>query len=171
MSEKMKKQQTLMGKKIEDKNPNDDVFTPEPIAEKIVKMFQPTGRILEPCKGKGAFMKYLPNGTEWCEITEGRDFFDYKEKVDWLVTNPPYSIFNKFLEHSFEIADNVVFLTPVAKVLKSWGTIMKIKQYGGIKKIWFVPANRCGFPFGFPCGAFHFQRNYKGSMEVDYDEE
>lgn len=164
-------QQSLMGNAVKDENPNDNVYTPDKIAKLIVSMFPLSGRILEPCRGKGAFFKYMPEGADWCEITEGKDFFDYKQPVDWIITNPPYSTFNEFLKHSFEIADNVVFLTPIAKVLKSWGTIMEIKAYGGIKKIWFCPANRCGFPFGFPCGAFHFQRNYKGCIEVDYAKE
>ena len=167
----MHKQGTLGGEAIEDKNPNDDVHTPDKIAKFIVQTFSPTGKVLEPCRGKGAFYKYLPEGSDWCEISEGRDFFDYKQNVDWIVTNPPYSKFDKFLDHSFAIAENVVFLAPISKVMKSWGTIMKIKQFGGIKKIWFVPARRCGFAFGFPCGAFHFQRNYRGPIEIEYADE
>jgi len=158
-------------KKYEGLNPNDVVFTPELIAQRIVEMFKPKGKILEPCKGEGAFLKFLPKDTLWCEITEGKDFFDFNDKVDWIITNPPYSNFDKFLEHSFELAENVVFLVPIAKVLKSWGTIMQIKKYGGIKKIYFIPANRCGFPFGFPCGVFHFVKDYKGLVEIEYAEE
>lgn len=150
-----------------DLNPNDVVFTPDKISKFIVELFNPTGKILEPCSGEGAFLRYLPTA-EWCEITKGRDFFDYNEKVDWIVTNPPYSNFDRFLEHSFELADNVVFLVPVAKVLKSWGTIQKIKRYGGIVSVWLVPASRCGFPFGFPAGAFHFKKDYKGATQFLY---
>jgi len=116
-------------------------------------------------------LRYLPADTDWCEITKGRDFYDYKEKVDWVFTNPPYSDFNHFLEHSFELAQNVMLLVPVAKVFKSWGTMLTIKRYGGIKSIWFIPASRCGFPFGFPCGAFHFKRGYQGDMSISYAEE
>ena len=106
-------------------NKNDIVFTPDEIAEKLVKMFKPTGKILEPCKGEGAFMKFLPKNTDWCEIADGRDFFDYTKKVDWIITNPPYSNFDDFLKHSMEVANNIVFLVPIAKMLKSWGTIKK----------------------------------------------
>ena len=38
----------------------------------MVEFFKPSGRILEPCKGDGVFLKYLPSA-EWCEIQEGRD--------------------------------------------------------------------------------------------------
>ena len=110
-------------------NKNDVVFTPNKFAKKICSMFPISGDVLEPCRGEGAFMKYLPKNTEWCEITEGRDFFDYNKKVDWIVTNPPYSVFDHFLDHSFELADNVVLLIPVAKVLKSMGTVRKIFDF------------------------------------------
>jgi hypothetical protein len=162
------KQFSLLNQPIEDKNPNDDVFTPDNIAKLIVDYFKPVGKILEPCKGKGAFLKALPKGTDWCEITEGKDFFEYKKHVDWIVTNPPYSTFNKFLDHSFEVADNVLFLAPIYKLFKSWEVMMKIKAYGGVVNILMLPAHKCGFNFGFPCGAFHFQKGYLGSTLIRY---
>lgn len=165
----MARQTNIMGEKLEDKNPNDDVFTPEPIAKAIIEMFKPQGTMLEPCKGKGAFLKFMPNA-DWCEITEGRDFFEYKEKVDWIITNPPYSSYDKFLEHSFELAENIVFLVPLGKVFNSWERLEKIKKWGGIKKIWIIgTGNKCGFPFGFPCGAFYFKKGYTGAnIEIVY---
>ena len=150
---------------VADVNPNDIVYTPDAVAKMIVDEFKPTGRILEPCKGGGAFMRYLPEGSEWCEIREGRDFFEFKEPVDWIVSNPPYSNWERWLAHSFEIATNIVYLVPIAKVFKSMGTVRSIYEYGGIVKALFMPAGKAGFPFGFPCGAFHFQRGYKGPME------
>lgn len=146
-------------------NPNDVVFTPREIARAMVEYLSPSGKILEPCKGEGVFMDYLPTDTDWCEITEGRDFYDYHKKVDWIVTNPPYSDFNNFLEHSFELAENVGLLLPVAKVFKSMGTIRIIKKFGWFPKLWILPANKCGFPFGFPCGIFHFKKGYSGLTE------
>jgi hypothetical protein len=144
-------------------NKNDIVFTPDWLAEKIVSMFDIGGIVLEPCKGEGAFMKYLPPDTEWCEIADGRNFYDYTKKVDWIVTNPPYSDFNRFLEHSFELADNIVLLVPVAKLMKSMGTLTSIFSYGGIVSCHFLPASKAGFPFGFPCGIYYLKRGYTGS--------
>lgn len=160
-----------MIKKYSDLNPNDVVFTPEKITKYLIELFEPQGKILEPCSGEGAFLKYLPKDTEWCEITKGKNFFDYNKKVDWIITNPPYSNYDNFLSHSMELSDNIVFLVPIAKMLKSWGTIKKIAEYGGIKKVWFSKASKCGFPFGFPVGAFHLKRNYKGQTEIIYDPE
>lgn len=142
-------------------NKNDVVFTPTKFTKKICSMFPISGDVLEPCRGEGAFMKYLPKNSEWCEITEGKDFFDYNKKVDWIVTNPPYSVFDHFLDHSFELADNIVLLIPVAKVLKSMGTIRKVFDFGFVS-CHFFPSSDAGFPFGFPCGVFYFKKNYNG---------
>jgi len=165
----MKKDLNLFGlqNKYRDMNPNDVVFTPKEIAEYVVKWANPSGFILDPCAGGKVFYKNFPTKKrDWCEIADGKDFFDWEKEVDWIISNPPYSNFDKFLDHSFEIAENVVYLTPVAKVFKSWGIIKRIFDYGGIVKIWLVPANRCGFPFGFPVGAFHFKRGYSGETKI-----
>ncbi|MEK6879502.1 MAG: hypothetical protein AABY22_07845, partial [Nanoarchaeota archaeon] len=153
-------------------NPNDVVFTPDWLAKQICEMFEITGEVLEPCKGEGVFLKYLPENTEWCEIVDGKNFYDYHKKVDWLVTNPPYSDFNRFLEHSFELAENIILLVPLAKMFKSMGTIKTIMNYGGFVSILFLPSSKAGFPFGFPSGIFHIKKDYKGETlfkELNYD--
>lgn len=143
-------------------NKNDVVFTPDWMAEKICSMFDINGTILEPCKGEGVFLKYLPDNTEWCEIAEGRNFYDYDKSIDWIVTNPPYSDFNRFLEHSFELANDIVLLVPVAKMMKSMGALKLVFDYGGIVSCHFIGGSRAGFPFGFPVGIYHLQRGYVG---------
>lgn len=147
-------------------NPNDVVFTPDWLAEKICNLFPIGGRVLEPCKGEGVFLNYLPPDTDWCEITEGRNYYDYHKKVDWIVTNPPYSDFNRFLDHSFELAENIVLLTPVAKLFKSMGTLRKIFEYGGFVEIHTLPASKAGFAFGFPVAVYYIKRDYKGFTKI-----
>ena len=94
-------------------NPNDIVFTPDWLAKLICSMYDIKGKVLEPCKGEGAFLKYLPEDTDWCEITEGKNYYDYNKQVDWVVTNPPYSDFNRFLKHTFNLSKNVLLLVPM----------------------------------------------------------
>ena len=147
-------------------NKNDVVFTPDWLAETICKMFDIKGIVLEPCKGEGSFLKHLPENTEWCEIVDGRNYYDYNKKVDWIVTNPPYSDFNRFLDHSFELAENIVLLVPIAKMFKSMGTIKKILTYGNIVSIHLLPASKAGFSFGFPCGIFYIKRGYDGDTTI-----
>jgi len=148
-------------------NPNDVVFTPDWLAEKICNMFPIKGQVLEPCKGEGVFLKYLPKNTEWCEIADGINFYDYVKEVDWIVTNPPYSDYNRFLEHSFELAENIVLLVPVAKMFKSMGTLKSILNYGGFVSIHILPASKAGFPFGFPCAIYYLKRGYKGTTNIN----
>lgn len=152
-------------------NPNDIVFTPNWLAGHICGMFPISGKVLEPCKGEGAFLKYLPLDSDWCEIADGKNYYDYNKKVDWIVTNPPYSDFNRFLDHSFELSDNIILLVPGAKIFKSMGTIKKIFNYGGIVSIQWLPASKAGFPFGFPCGIVYLKRNYRGDTKLSLIEE
>lgn len=116
-------------------NPNDIVFTPDRISKSIIDFLQPNGFCLDPCKGDGAFYRHFPTSDkDWCEIKEGRDFFDYTNKVNWIIGNPPYSIFEKFLEKAFEIADNVAYLVPTNKIFQRQLIMNRINKWGGGKK-------------------------------------
>ena len=52
---------------------DDVVFTPPEVAKAMVGHFSPSGRMLDPCRGDGAFHQ-LMDGADYCEIQEGRDF-------------------------------------------------------------------------------------------------
>ena len=88
---------------------DDVVMTPEDLAIKLIEHFKPQGKGLEPCRGTGNIWNHLDNA-DWCEITEGKDFFDYSEHVDYIFTNPPWSQVRKFLLHSYELADEIYML-------------------------------------------------------------
>ena len=99
-------------------NPSDVVYTPVNVAKAIIKHLNPSGICLDPCMGDGAFYNNLPEPRQWCEIDRGVDFLETNVKVDWVIGNPPYSIFLEFLEHSFKIANNVSFLVPTNKIFQ-----------------------------------------------------
>lgn len=146
--------------------PKDIVYTPDFMAKEIVDIFRPTGRVLEPCAGDGAFLKYLP-AAEWCEIERGKDFFLWNTPVDWIIGNPPYSIFNTWLRHSFTIAENIVYLIPLNKIFNDFGMLRDIHSYGGIVKVYAIGrGEKINFPMGYAVGAVHFQRGYKGKTEI-----
>jgi hypothetical protein len=132
----------------------------------MVSFFKPSGQILEPCKGDGVFLKYMPTA-EYCEIAEGKDFFAWTKQVNWVVGNPPYSAFGKWILHAMAISENVVYLVPCAKPfyseklfreMQSWGKIKHMRVYGSGSKL--------GFPIGFVIGAIHFQKGWFGAMET-----
>ena len=149
---------------------SDKVYTPETIAKALIEKLpiKDSDILLDPCRGKGAFYNNFPelNVKLYCEIDEGIDFFDFDKKVDWIISNPPYSIYDSFINHCFELSDNVALLVPFSKVASSMKRIKAIKEYGGIRNIWFLSAGRCGFPFGFPCGFIWYQRGYNDSWNV-----
>ena len=147
--------------------PNDNIYTPRKISKQIIDLYDIKGKILDPFRGDGSFYDQYPENIEkdWCEIDNDKNFFDYKDKVDWIISNPPYSMFKEILAHSFTIADNVVYLVPLSKVVSSMGAIRKILAYGNIKSIHIITASKCGFPFGFPACAIHMKKGYKGKTE------
>ena len=146
-------------------------MTPIELAEALVEEFKPYGKILEPCEGTGNFVKaigyktHVAHSIQTCEISKGIDFFDFKEKVDWIITNPPYSKMRKFIQHSMEVADNIVFLTTINHLwLKARIRDIESAKYG-IKKIviFDTPKN---FPqSGFQIGAFYLKKGYNGDIQ------
>lgn len=95
------------------------------------------------------------------------DFFDYTDKVDWIITNPPYSIYDNFLSHAFSIADNVVFMVPLAKAFKSDKIERIVDAYGGLRELVYLGTGRKnGFPFGFAVGCLYYKRGYNGDIKV-----
>ena len=138
----------------------DIVYTPKSTAIEIVNRYKPSGMVLDPCAGDGVFRELIQNCL-WCEIKDGRDFFDWNDHVDWIIGNPPYSIFNQWLEHSFKISDNIVYLLPIAKVFGSRRRLQMISKYGGIVEIYAPWTGRnLGFPFGWVCGTVYFKRGH-----------
>ena len=153
-------------------DPQDVVYTPDYIAADMVSFFQPSGKILEPSKGGGVFMKYLPPETDWCEIAEGKDFFAYNNQVDWIVGNPPFKLFYEFMEHSYKVASDIVYLLPADKPFNVFKTVEMIFKYGGIVHARFYGnGSAIGIPeIHRPVTAFHFRRGYRGAMSFSFAE-
>ena len=146
---------------------SDVVYTQRLVSKQIIDFLKPTGKILDPCKGDGAFFDFMPVGSEYCELQEGSDFLFFDKKIDWIIGNPPYSIFEEFLYHSFNLADNVSFLVPTNKVFQRQIIMNRISKFGGIKSIIIYGSGTLiGFPFGFSVGNFCFEKNYKGKTEI-----
>ena len=162
------KQQTLLPVTMPS-NAQDVIYTPDHIAKDIIDHFCPSGKCLDPCKGNGAFLKYLPANSDWCEITEGKDFFEYRKKVDWIVGNPPYSIFEKWLTHSFRVANDILYLIPITKALTSYKVMRLVYSLGSIQEIFVLGAgHHIGFPFGFAVGAVHFKSGVNVDIKVSF---
>jgi len=72
--------------------------TPNELALALIQTvpIEPTDRVYEPFRGEGSFYRQFPECEKhWSEIREGRDYKDFTEEVDWVITNPPYKINDK----------------------------------------------------------------------------
>jgi hypothetical protein len=150
----------------------DCVWTPDWCAADMVRYFNPSGRILEPCRGAGAFMRQLPTDALWCEVKDGRDFFEFREHVDWIITNPPYSLTRPFLSHALAVSDNVVFLLPARNIFSGYGTVRECAGWGGMAAIrWYGTGSRLAFPMGNAIAAIHWKRGHQGIIQETFYED
>lgn len=140
-------------------------YTKPEVARAIIDHFQPTGKVLEPFRGSGVFFNELPKGTQWCEIEDGRDFFEFNEQVDWIVTNPTWSDLTKVMEKAFSIAQHTVLLIPLSKLYSSVPRMKLEKEVAGVREHLLLGSGRdIGFDLGFPMAAIHFERGYHGAF-------
>jgi hypothetical protein len=72
---------------------------------------------LEPCKGReNRFYDLIQGEKDWCEIEEGRDFFQYTGSPTRIITNPPFHDQNKknicvsVIEQCLKVATDEVWL-------------------------------------------------------------
>ena len=139
-------------------------MTPRWCAWDMVHHFAPTGRILEPFRGTGVFTSLLP-GALWCEIAEGRDFYQWDQPVDWIISNPPYSQTRRCFAHARQLASHVVFLVPLRNIVSGYGFLWELQDTGGLREIrLYGTGARLGFPMGNAIGAVYWQRGYQGLM-------
>ena len=82
----------------------DKVYTPNQVAIDCIThtlpFIQDSDILFEPFSGLDAFYNNFPinNPKEWTEIDRGRDFLESNIKCDWIITNPPYSIWNNIID-------------------------------------------------------------------------
>eukprot|EP00732_Lithocolla_globosa_P000134 Lithocolla_globosa_v1_NODE_25_length_9285_cov_133.641170.p6 type:complete len:160 gc:universal NODE_25_length_9285_cov_133.641170:4605-4126(-) len=101
--------------KKQSKNKNDNIHTPFLVAQLMIDAckLKPGQRVLDPSRGETkVFYDDFPKNTKnhWCEITEGKDFFEYNRYMDWIIGNPPYSMWDKWLDHTMEITNNFCYI-------------------------------------------------------------
>lgn len=149
----------------------DKVYTPRQLAAEILSLFPLHGRVLDPCKGDGAFYDQFPDHVEgyWCELDLGVDFFEWQEeeqKIEWVIGNPPWSKFRAFLEHAMHISDNVVFLAAFSH-FSTKARVRDIRQAGfAMRKIIYVPTPSDWPASGFQIAAVWLQRGWSGACEI-----
>jgi hypothetical protein len=135
----------------------------------ICRLLPLSGRVLDPCRGQGAFYNLFPSHCEklWCELDEGVDFFDFGEPVDWIVSNPPWSKIKDFMDHAMTIANNVIFLITTNHAYTK--ARVKVAQKHGfrVRGMLHMPTPPKPWPqSGFQLSAIWWQRGYLGHPEI-----
>ena len=84
-------------------NPNDEFDTPRDLAKKLFKLVPVREKdvVMDNAYGKGNF---------YFEGLKSKDFLNDKRKVDWYITNPPYSFLDKWLIKSCEANRGFAYL-------------------------------------------------------------
>lgn len=107
----------------ERETPNDKFYTPDDVVDvhyslvNSIKPFKDGDCIYEPFAGKHAYIRGLtrnfPNLTLQqysTEIDEGTDFFQCNKSTDYIITNPPYSILTKVMQHMINLKPKLISL-------------------------------------------------------------
>lgn len=97
-------------------SPNDKFYTPLSLVKIHLSKFKDisdSSIILEPFYGKGAYYNEIEKMFPTCilkytEIDLGLDFFEFTEKVDYIISNPPYSMIDKVLAHSVMLKPKII---------------------------------------------------------------
>ena len=70
--------------------------TPEELCKDLIAKIplKPGDKVADTFRGEGNFYNNFPDfvDKDWAEITEGKDYLDFKGDIDWLITNPPFRL-------------------------------------------------------------------------------
>ncbi len=148
----------------------DLVMTPPKRAAAVIGHFAGwmTGSVLDPARGQGAFHDGFPAHLDrhWCEIGEGRDFFDWRQPVDWVMTNPPWSRLREFTLHAMRIAPNIVWLAPLTN-LTTRARLRDLDEAGfGIAELVRIDTPQDWPQSGFQLVAAWLRQGHAGSWAV-----
>ena len=94
--------------------PNDVIYTPKQVAKLMIDMcnIDVEDKVLDPSKGGGVFYDNIVANKSYCEIAEGVDFFSLSgcRKYDLIIGNPPYSLWNEWLDKTMELTDKFCYI-------------------------------------------------------------
>tara|TARA_R100001463_G_C3482146_1_gene217049 strand:+ start:354 stop:869 length:516 start_codon:yes stop_codon:yes gene_type:complete len=151
-------------------NPNDIIYTPKELAKNCINSFtlEKDDIVLDAFYGQGIFYNNYPSYVkkEFTEIEQpyNKDFFKYNNKVDWIITNPPFSKINDVLEHTINITN------------KGFGYILAAHNLTE-KRVKYINDNGYGITgfafywvkdwFGFPCIFIKVEKNKPNNFLFD----
>ena len=97
----------------------DELYTPEEAVEMILNYIPNKVKTIWECTAikDSKIVKVLKNAgynVITSHIEYGQDFFEYEpENYDMIISNPPYSLKNKFLKRAYDLKKPFMFLLPL----------------------------------------------------------
>lgn len=112
-------------KKKSERIENDVYETPEWAVQALLKVIpiNHQWKYMEPCRASGRFYNHMPLGSAWGEIREGVDYLSTSyNRVDCIITNPPYLLAQEFVTKALQEADVVIMLLRLGflESMKRW---------------------------------------------------
>jgi hypothetical protein len=110
--------------RVRDRVKNDYYSTPKESTLALLDKEEIIYPAWEPARGNGAIARLLSEPTLKSDIVdrgygEIYDFFEFNTRgVATIITNPPFSLFQKFAEHALELAERKVILFGKLQVLE-----------------------------------------------------
>jgi len=99
------------------RNKKDFYQTPYCLTRELLEREELEGTVLEPACGKGAIVKVLHEydyDPEFYDLNEGFNFLEETNTYDTIITNPPFSLANDFIEHAKKIYNKkIIMLLPL----------------------------------------------------------
>ena len=93
---------------------NDNIHTPSTVAKLMIDMcdIHQNDKVLDPSKCSGVFYDNLPSYCckHYCEITDNKDFFECVDSCDWIIGNPPFSLWDKWIEHTMKLTHKFCYI-------------------------------------------------------------
>jgi hypothetical protein len=150
-------------------NSGDVYETPEELTEEILKKEKFEGIVLEPCCASGRMSKVIEKygykvissdiRTEDIYGKNESDFLNYSGVVDNIMTNPPYSIATKIIEHALEHYSKKIIVLVRDQYLNGIGRKELYEKYPP-KRVYAISKRPTLYPAG--------QEKPKNPGQIDY---
>jgi len=140
--------------KLMGKNHSDELYTPEYAFEYLAKYIPKDKKVLECSVGTGKLKKHIES--KGIKTIGSTDFFNEKRKdYDIIISNPPYSKKDEFLEECYRIGKPFALLLPINafegkrrhKLYRKYGIQVLLPNkridFNGKKSPWFYTAWFC----------------------------
>lgn len=145
---------------------NDIFITPLDLAKKQIDLinYNENDIWLDPCKNSGNYYNQFPTDKkDWCEILDGKDFFEYNKNVDIIIQNPPYSILDKWIKKNIELNPKIIsFLIGIGNLTTKRIETFENAGYG-LTKLKMLKVYSW---YGMSCIAV-FEKNKESIIEYD----